>query len=169
MIDVQTAVTPAETMQLQELARGGVVLELGAHFGYSTIALARTARRVHSVDWHQGDSMAGHMNSLEAYFTNLRRYAVTNVVAHVGRFEDALPLFQLASFDGCFLDGEHDRASVQRDTDLALNLVRRGGWFAWHDYGRFEVADVVDGVADDLAHMHPKPIHRVDFLAWVRL
>jgi predicted O-methyltransferase YrrM len=164
-LGIPSAVTPAETAQLEELARGGLVLELGAHFGYSTIALAQAARKVHSVDWHQGDSMAGHMNSLEAYFTNLRRHSVANVVTHVGRFEDVLPLLQPHSFDGCFLDGEHDRASVERDTMLAMTLVRHGGWFAWHDYGRFEVAEVVDAL---LGVLRPK-LQRVDFLAWLRI
>lgn len=169
MIGIPTALTPAEAAQLAELARGGLVLELGAEYGASTIALAGTARLVHSVDWHQGDSMTGHADSLESYFSNLRRANVTNVVAHVGRFEDVLPLFQPHSFDGCFLDGEHDRASVERDTELAMRLVRRGGFLAWHDYGRFEVAEVVDRVSDDLAHLHPKPIHLVDWLAWVHV
>jgi len=169
MTGIPTALTRAEAAQLQELARGGLVLELGAQYGASTIALAGTARRVHSVDWHAGDSMAGHMNSLEAYFANLRRANVTNVVTHVGRFEDVLPLYRDGSFDGSFLDGEHDRASVERDTELAMRLVRRGGFFAWHDYGRFEVAGVVGRVVGDLAHTHPKSIHRVDYLAWVHL
>lgn len=165
MIDIRTAMTPAETAKLRELARGGLVLELGAHLGYSTVALAQVARRVHSVDWHRGDSMAGHADSLEAYFANLRRHIATNVVTHVGRFEDVLPLFRDRAFDGCFIDGEHDRASVERDTNLAQRLVRPDGWVAWHDYGRFEVAEVVDRTAIVLE----TSAHHVDWLAWMRM
>jgi predicted O-methyltransferase YrrM len=164
-IAIPSAVTPRETTQLRSLARGGTVLELGAHFGYSTIALAQVAQIVHSVDWHQGDSMVGSMSSLEAYMGNLRRHAVTNVVTHVGRFEDVLPLFRPGQFDGVFLDGEHDAASVERDTGLMVRLVRPTGWLAWHDYGRFEVAPVVDEWAANLG----REVHRVQHLAWVRV
>jgi len=161
---IPTALTAPETAQLQKLARGGTVLELGAHFGYSTIALAQVATRVHSVDWHQGDSMAGHMNSLEAYFTNLRRHGAPNVVTHVGRFEDVLPLFRDMAFDGVFIDGEHDRVSVARDTDLARRLVAPGGWLAWHDFGRFEVGA---GIADGMGAW-PIDLRQVDWLAWLQ-
>jgi len=116
---IPTALTSAEAAQLRILACDGLVLELGAQYGASTIVLAQAAHWVHSVDWHQGDSMAGHMNSLEAYFTNLRRAGVANVVSHIGRFDEVLSLFESYRFDGCFLDGEHDRASVERDTSEA--------------------------------------------------
>ena len=41
--DVTSAVTPDEAMALANLARGRTVLELGAHYGFSTIVLASVA------------------------------------------------------------------------------------------------------------------------------
>jgi predicted O-methyltransferase YrrM len=165
--DIPTALSNAEATQLQELAAGGCILELGAQYGFSTIVLAGTARVVHSVDWHQGDSMAGHVNSRTDYFCNLNRYAGNNIVTHVGRFEDLLPLFAGGVFDGCFLDGEHDLDSVRRDSALAMPLVKPNGWFAWHDYGRpgCAVAAVVGALADS----HCRKLEVVDSLAWMIL
>jgi hypothetical protein len=98
---------------------------------------------------------------------NLARYGVAGKVdARRGRFADVLPALksQGVLFDGCFLDAQHDPASVQADLDLVLPLVRPGGWVAFHDYGRSEatghpgfgvtqVADAfgVAGVVDHLA------------------
>jgi glycosyltransferase involved in cell wall biosynthesis len=66
-------------------------------------------------------------------------------------------------FDGCFLDAQHDTASVEADLALALPLVRPGGWIAFHDYGRgeqtghpgFGVTEAADkfGVAGRVGHL----------------
>jgi predicted O-methyltransferase YrrM len=42
--------------------------------------------------------------------------------------------FERASIDAMFIDGDHGRAAVQHDTDLAINWVRPGGIIIWHDY-----------------------------------
>jgi glycosyltransferase involved in cell wall biosynthesis len=70
---------------------------------------------------------------------------------------------QGALFDGVFLDAQHDAAAVQADMDLALPLIRPGGWIAWHDYGRseatghpgFGVTEVADrfGVTGVVGHL----------------
>lgn len=138
--DIQSALTEAEARALGELAAGRVVLECGAWWGYSTIALAQTAARVHSVDWHRGDEHAGHIETLSDYLANLARYDVRDrITVHVGRFEEVLPMLRGRAFEGCFLDGQHDRASVERDLRMIRPLIRRGGWIALHDYGLFEV------------------------------
>lgn len=144
MTDIPTAVKPAELAALQELAGGQTVLECGAFYGACTVALAKVAGAVHSVDWHHGDEQAGKVETLSTYIENLRRYGVEDrVVTHVGRFEDVLPRLRPGTFDGCFLDGFHDRASVERDLRLICRLVRRPGWIAAHDYGLFGVEPAV--------------------------
>jgi hypothetical protein len=146
--EIPSAVSDAEAHELTRLARGQTVLELGAQYGFSSVVLARVARRLHAVDWHKGDSMTGRGESLPTFLENLNRHCVADkVITHVGRFEDVLPAFSSRFFNGCFIDGEHNRQSVTRDSELALRLVKKGGWIAWHDYGRFEVAEVVDMVA----------------------
>src|SRR6266496_5301349 len=95
--DIPTAVTSGEAAKLASLASGGDVLELGAQYGFSTVILAQAARRVTSVDWHQGDDSITAMgeaatDTWESYRANLARYGVTaNVDARRGRFADVLP------------------------------------------------------------------------------
>jgi len=159
--DVTSSVTGAEAVALADLARDKTALELGAHYGFSTIVLASVAEKVYSVDWHQGDVHAGLGDSWAAFNFNLIRYGVTDrVQVCLGRFEDEVPKLDAAGVrtDGAFLDGLHDEASVQRDLELALTIVRPGGFIAFHDYGRgpdtghpdFRITQVADkfGVAD---------------------
>ena len=158
--DIPSAVTAEEAAKLASLASGGDVLELGAQYGFSTVVLAQAARRVTSVDWHQGDESitamgGGSGDTWEAYRANLRRYGVASKVdARRGRFEDVLPALarQGTLFDGCFLDAQHDAAAVQADLDLVLPLLRPGAWIAFHDYGRSDATGHpgfgVTGVAD---------------------
>lgn len=145
--DIPSAVTAEEAAKLASLASGGDVLELGAWHGFSTVILAQAARRVCSVDWHQGDAsitaMGGQAegSTWEAYRANLARYGVAGKVdARRGRFSDVLPALRKEGwlFDGVFLDAQHDREAVAADLALALPLVRPGGWVAFHDYGRSE-------------------------------
>lgn len=165
---ITSAVTAEESHALAELARDQTVLEMGAHFGYSTVVLASVAEQVISVDWHQGDVHAGQSNSEPEFRANLWRYGVTDRVrVCVGRFEEIIPILEAEGLktDGCFLDAQHDEASVRRDLELALRIVKPGGWVAFHDYGRgpetgnhdFRVTVVADefGVTG-----------RAGFLAW---
>ncbi|MBO0730772.1 MAG: class I SAM-dependent methyltransferase [Acidimicrobiaceae bacterium] len=166
--DIPTAVKPSEANLLLQVASGGVVLECGAFYGFSTVMLAQVARLVHSVDWHRGDEHAGQVDTLPDYLENLKRYNVTDrVITHLGRFEDVLPYLRRGSFDGCFLDGQHDRASLDRDLRLIHPLIGRTGWIAVHDYGLFDVAPALEDfvswsgyelvrVAETLAVLRPR-------------
>lgn len=134
---------------------------MGSFYGYSTVVMASVATRVYSVDWHMGDTHAGDYETWEGFRANLIGYKVDDrVVAIRGRFEEEVP--KLASngvrVDGAFLDGHHSHESVTRDLGLALMLVKKGGWVAFHDYGRceatghpgFAITEVADkfGVTD---------------------
>ena len=169
--DIPSAITGEEAARLASLASGGDVLELGAWYGFSTVVLAQAARKVTSVDWHQGDGSLTAMGRADGdtwaqYQSNLARYGVAaRVDARRGRFEVVLPALkaQGALFDGVFLDAQHDAAAVQADLDLVLPLIRPGGWVAFHDYGRgpetghhgFGVTEVADrfGVAGVAGHL----------------
>ena len=163
--DILTAVTREESLALAELARGEQVLEMGAFYGHSTVVLASVAEHVVSVDWHQGDSHAGDYRTETQYRANLERYGVADRVSViVGRFEDVLPSLEGSVFDGLFLDAHHTFESVSADLDLALPLVRPGGFVAFHDYGRgpatghptFDVTSVADarvGITGQAGHL----------------
>jgi predicted O-methyltransferase YrrM len=148
-------VTHDEARALALLAAGKTVLELGAWHGFSTVVLASVATEVISVDWHLGDDHAGHGDTQSIFRSNLDKYGVADKVdVRVGRFEDVVPQLAAegAQVDGAFLDGQHDAASVSRDLQLALTVVKPGGFVAFHDYGRaahngfagFEVTEVAD-------------------------
>jgi len=163
---ITTAVSPAEAAELARLATGQSVLELGAFFGFSTIVMASVADMVYSVDWHQGDDHAGQYDTWNHFTANLAGYGVKgHVTAIKGRFEEEVPRLyrEGVRVDGAFLDGQHDEESVRRDLNLALLLVKRGGFVAFHDYGRsaetgnpgFEVTKVADdfGVTEVVGYL----------------
>lgn len=171
--DVSSAVTPAESYALAALCRDQDVLELGAYHGFSTVVIASVAARVTSVDWHQGDDMAGVGDTWDAYWNTIHRYGVADRVVSVReRFETALPRLRQegAVFDGVFLDAHHSAESVMADIELALPLVRAGGFMAFHDYGRSEATGNpgfgVTGVVDA---MPLTGFGQVGYLAWGRL
>lgn len=166
--DIQTAVTAEEARALADLARGKVVIELGAWHGFSTVVLASVADYVISIDWHMGDDHAGNQYTWEIFQGNMARYGVADRVLVIReRFESALPRLAAEAetpfADGCFIDGRHDEESVTRDTMLVLPLIKPGGFVSWHDYGRseatgnpgFAVTEVADryGVAGVAGHL----------------
>jgi len=159
-------ISPAEREALYRLADGAEVLELGSFEGLSTAAMARRAKRVHSVDWHRGDAgTAGNGGdnpwTLPAMADNLRELGLLDkVVLHVGRFEDILPLLKPQSFDVVFVDGAHDLASVRADLTQATRLVRPGGLICCHDTDQAGVATACNET------FGRGPAGRVDTLAW---
>lgn len=146
--DVPSGVTPRECEKLAELARGKVVIEMGSHFGRSTIALASTAAMLHAVDWHMGDGHAGLNDSLPIFVQNISRYKVRDrVTVHVARFETLFPLLKGQIFDMAFIDAFHEREAVEKDTAAVLPLLKSKATIAFHDYGQpiFGVTQAVDG------------------------
>lgn len=148
--DILSAVTQEECAKIAELAKDKVVLELGSHFGRSTVALASTARVIHAVDWHLGDIHAGQGDTAPILIANLTRYRVRDKVAiHVAKFEDILPLLENAIFDFCFIDALHTKEAVAMDARSVVRLMKPKGVISFHDYGRpeFGVTEAVNEFA----------------------
>lgn len=163
-IDIPTALTEDEKNCLAQLARDAVVLEVGSQQGASTVAMAREAKVVHAVDWHRGDPDAGEGDTLLSYWRNLHVFGVRErVVTHIGDSALVLPSLRPGAFSGVFLDGCHQEEAVRRDLALAEPLVEPGGWFAFHDYGRFGVTPVVD----EFVESGGRPMKVVDSIAVV--
>lgn len=139
--------TAEETAALVELARDRLVLELGAQYGHSTLAMAAVARQVWSVDWHRGDDQAGRRETLEAYWANVRDSALEDkVIPVVGRFAEVLPLLRLASFGLIFHDGYHELKAMISDLTLARPLLEWSGALAVHDWTLFDVTPACLGL-----------------------
>lgn len=146
MAAIVTALTRDELEALEAWARDarGSVLEIGAYYGASTLALARAAKArgecVLSIDHHRGDGQAGYAQTAQPFLDNIREYADTIIplvadTRTVARFRQ-----RFARDCGmAFIDGDHRLAAVQHDIDLARWFVPAGR-LAFHDFGRFDVA-----------------------------
>ena len=138
-----------------------MVLEIGSFAGRSTVALARAANLVVSVDHHRGDAGTGPADTYEEFLGNLRRFGVRRKVlplrGDIRQIADVLPSHR---FGMVFIDGAHDEASVTHDLGVALRCVSPGGLIALHDshYPSVQVAMNTHGL---------KALLRVDSLAIV--
>ena len=114
----RVSVTDEECKVLGWLAADRTVLEIGTGLGVSTRAMQAAGGEVETVDvdpWVQANVWPG-----------LRELGV-----ECRDVADASPY--AAQFDMCFIDGAHDEASVERDLDTAMRLVRPGGLIVLHD------------------------------------
>jgi SAM-dependent methyltransferase len=141
-----------EVRELQRLAKGKTVLELGAWKGRSTVALGLVATYVVSVDRHEGVEGYGAtgVDSLPDYLDAVRGLA--NVAIVVADFNAFCPLL-CDYFDLVFIDGDHDHDSVARDTQTALEHVRGDGMLVFHDW---DMSDVRAGAISVLGLRSPE-------------
>lgn len=161
--DIRGWLTREEGQCLASLAIDRVVLELGSYAGRSTIAMARTANLVVSVDWHQGDRDTGPADTWAEMLRNLRRERVEGkVVAVRSSIEQAGKILAPGAFTLAFIDSAHDEDSVTRDTRLAMRLVAPGGIVAWHDWNYAAVQRAV-------AACGLKPTNQTGEVAWTTL
>lgn len=141
--DVEGWLMPDEGAKLAELAAGKRVIEVGSFCGLSTICLARTASHVAAVDYFDGRGTPKPHDTKQAFDANLKRYGVAEKV------EAYHPDAELSDppYDLLFIDGAHDRESVQADLEKYLGYLKPGGLVAFHDYGEPGhpgVSEVVD-------------------------
>ena len=116
----------ADVKELARLAKGKLVLELGAYKGRSTVVLSEHAKYVISVDRHRGVNYPE--DTFTDYLTAVRD--LPNVAIVVANFQDFVP--HLRDVDMVFIDGDHDYDSVQRDIILALSVDPR--LVVFHDW-----------------------------------
>ena len=136
-----------EATELQRLAAGKTVLELGAWKGRSTVVLAQVARYVVSVDRHQGLDVP---DSLPDYLEAAR--GLENVAIVVADFQVFLPLLAVV-FDIVFVDGNHDADSVERDALLACqHAYFSTGIIVFHDY---DLESVREGIGRVFCNRQP--------------
>lgn len=131
--DIDGWLTHAEGAELQRLATGRDVLEIGAWHGRSTVAIALTARRVYTVDHFRGDGYTNGAPDVSKLLSNLTRHEVSNsVCVLIGKQRDVLPRL-CSDFGLIFYDADHSGES----TSYALNwIIERApsAVIAVHDY-----------------------------------
>lgn len=156
---IRTSLSGAEADVLRTHATGQDVLEIGAAYGFSTVAMALVARSVTSVDPHDT------LDSLGEFTANLAAYGVADLVTVVEGFsDDFCPLAPPGSFGFVFIDGAHTYEATLHDLDCATALLAHGGWVALHDWARLAavraaaaawVAEPPTLVVDSLALWQP--------------
>lgn len=134
--------TDVEVDELRRLARGRVVLELGAWKGRSTVVLAEVATFVVSIDHHRGMPAEYGIEgtSLEDYLANVR--PLENVAPVLDDFGFAT-LFKPQAFGLVFLDGIHDFDSVTHDLEL---VARFDCPLALHDWWAYDVRPAAEAL-----------------------
>lgn len=133
---IPTAVTERETQELQRLARGKRVLEVGSLLGYSTVRLAEVAEVVVAVDPHEGYPAHDPRPTLAPFLENLEWSGVRERVRPmIGRDSEILPFLAPGSFDLAFLDTTGIFEDTLRTITLCVPLLRHYGVLAVHDCG----------------------------------
>jgi 16S rRNA G966 N2-methylase RsmD len=153
--DVGGWLTLVEGKALAGVTEGKQVLEIGSFHGRSTVCIARTAESVVAVDPHDGRGTACPGNTLPILRANLERYGVAEkvevVVGTLACPEIAEIVDRRAPFDVVFIDGAHDKDSVEEDIAEACSRLASGGVLAFHDYRSSIDPDVTAAVDKLLA------------------
>jgi hypothetical protein len=150
--------TRAESELWQRVCQGRDVLELGRHYGRSTVVAARSARQVVSLD-RESEWPADLW---------LQRYGVRHKVwLRQGEFADLVPSSG-GPFSACLIDGAHDHINVAADIAAVRPHLAAGALIAFHDYadsGHPHVQPTVDEAAERYGwHL----LERAGFLAVFR-
>ena len=162
---IPTAVTPAETVELQRLARGRSVLEVGSLLGYSTIKLAEGAFHVVSVDPHEGYPVNDPRPTYDTFVKNLILAGVRDKVTPlVGTDIEVFPLLKPRQFQMAFIDttGEYD--DTRRICEAVVPLLSYYAVLAVHDMGHPDWPGALEAV-EDFARDHRTQFRLVDRLA----
>lgn len=135
---IPTSMQICECRLLEELARDGVVCELGGWYGHSAVVMGRVAREVHSIDWHRGETEQDegiYGDTLPHFMANIEQYSLRDkIIPHVGHIEQVGPILGKEIFDLVFIDATHTVEAVERDWRLLEPTLKKGGWVAFHDY-----------------------------------
>lgn len=138
MVPGQERFLHEKVLSLPDNAR---ILEIGAFFGRSTVAMAfactGTRRHIFTVDTFWGNE--GLMGKTSWFYNhwrgNLRRWGLESYVTACPGFSH--PVVRSFApdemFDFAFIDASHEYEDVLLDFELVWPHVKPGGWIAFHD------------------------------------
>ncbi len=156
-LGIKSALSPQETAMLQKLAKGKLVVEVGSLLGYSTIQMARVARRVLAVDPHNGYPYYQPTPTLQEFLRNIERWNVAGLVTPiVDKAQNVLPSLVAAGLT--FID----TTGFYKDTMYCLEHAK-SPVIACHDFDRGG-CQVTQAVLDFVRKTH-RSLHVVDTLA----
>jgi hypothetical protein len=157
-LGIKSAVSMREVEVLQGLSTGKTVVEVGSLLGYSTIQIARVAKRVLAIDPHDGYPYYNPTPTLPEFLRNIERWGVKGVVTPiVDKAQHVLP--NIAGADVTFID----TTGFYRDTMFCLEHANTPV-IACHDFGRNGCSDVQAAVIEFAKRRH-LTIEVIDTLA----
>lgn len=144
-LDIDGWMEDVELDWLHEFAasRSGLVVEVGAYRGRSSIAIASglpdDAHFLVVDTFDDRGTVTEGERDWSTSLANLRRHEANlrRVGLHVGGYELADSVSAAARWEGVdwlFLDASHDEASVRADLSAWLPKMRSGGVISGHDY-----------------------------------
>ena len=124
------------------------IVEIGSAHGASSIIFAEVARKTHGVV-HCYDTYPENYYNQDKF----GRYAKEQFIKNTEDYVDVLMLHQASStevgfmvltnyIDVAFIDGDHSYEAVQEDCHNIIQLIRKGGYIAFHDYNNPAFAGV---------------------------
>jgi hypothetical protein len=124
-----------ELAELQNLAAGKTVLEIGTWKGRSACAMAQAGAEVYCLDTFQGDASTGKEWVLPDFLANAQRLGLLDRLHPLAsRWEVLLPFLDLSPFGLLFYDAAHDEASTYEAGRLLLQRAGPNVPVAFHDF-----------------------------------
>jgi hypothetical protein len=153
----------------------GNILEIGCHTGLTTLALARTNpdKQIYAVDCLNNRSLQPAQQHEMPTYDSVFRHAIgqPNAKLVLGNSSEIDWLARFTDLGTIFIDGDHSKEGVGRDTAKALDYFQssgRQGLVVWHDYYNKDSIPSwcgVNGMVDQL------PLHKCRYsvlcFAWV--
>lgn len=184
-IDITRARTVTGWMSARELTwlatqalTARTIIEIGSFCGRSTRALADHCHGVvYTIDpwegytnddgsqakWILKQGPGSWIAIAEAFRRNLADHIKTGRVVPIQRCAaDARELFEPASSDLLFIDGDHHYESVKRDIESYRDVVKPGGSLAGHDLNRSDWPGVTRAVVELVG-----PVSTCESIWWV--
>lgn len=160
--------TANEANELQRLATGKRVVEIGAWKGRSTVVLSEVAEHVISIDHFKGDDYAGRFSVRNHYFESLDRFQCQNVTTIIADSFEACKLIDSdivrnGGIDLFFYDADHTKEATEQALKRAVD------WncpvIAIHDYSPAEHFQGVRDAVNEFVKRSGYSFHLVDHLA----
>jgi len=103
-------------------------------------------------DTWEGDVPAEKLDIYKFIYANMRwaeqsfdfRTKGYNVIKCRGTLAQSID--KLPALDFIYIDGDHRREYVKKDSELSLGIVRKGGIIAGHDYDKVSHMGVIEAV-----------------------
>jgi len=155
-------------------SRKGVIVEIGAWKGRSTICLGKGSKtgnqvKIYSIDPHKSTSLHKVTNCLDTYAEFLKNIQIAEVddviLPIVKTSQEAAETFN-EPIQFLFIDGEHDYENVKLDLQLWYPKLIYGGLIAFHDYGLSGPRRIIERYIYNSKHF--KNVNFVGFICFAK-